>query len=166
MADEKKKNAENPAPVTSARPKAEELTQEEVGFAPYWNPEKGASVYAAVEQMDQADPEFPRFLMRALENVKCQRGSEEKGTLEDVTVQAGEVFSMSVYVQLAPKFAEYLSYPFQVPLIVTAKDKVKGGKGTVWLFGLDVTKTMKKKLQEARASRQLEANKANAALTA
>jgi hypothetical protein len=155
-------NPKNATPV-GQMPNLEGFVREEVGFAPYWNPEAGAKVYATIEQMDQADPEFPRFLLRALAPVDAKRGSEEKGTEEDVKVEAGEVFSMSVYAQLAPKFAEYLSYPFPVPVVIVAKDKVKGGKGSVWLFDLLVSPETKAQLKSIRAARQLEANSANGA---
>lgn len=131
------------------------FTDEQIGFAPYWNPETGKEFYGALVARDERDPEFVRYLVMNLSNrpLACSRGPADNA--EEVLVQKGETFSISVYHQLREAFDFYLDVQSHklmvVPMRLIAQDKVKtASRNEVWRFKLQVPMDVKKKLDAIR----------------
>lgn len=130
-------------------------TEEQVGFAPYWSPVKGASFIARVMQKD-IDPEakqFTRYLMQAGEDLACKRGPADGA--EDVTVKKGEYFTISVYFSLQGLFDFYLESGHKPWMKVNALEERKTSTPgqTVWTWKLLVSPEDKKKADVLRAAR-------------
>jgi hypothetical protein len=135
-------------------PNFEGWVTEEVGFAPYWTPAPGEKCYATLVARDERDPEFVRYLLIAGMPIRCHRGPREGG--EEVIVNKGEQFSMSAYVQLDQPFMQYLNLGVPVPMLLTAKEKVKGGQGSVWVWDIKVSPETKAMLTAARQTAALD----------
>jgi hypothetical protein len=74
---------------------AETFETEQTGFAPYWVAGVGKMFYAQVLYLDQRDPEFPRYVCKALSPLVCQRGATDDAT--QLFVKKGELFTTSVW---------------------------------------------------------------------
>jgi hypothetical protein len=70
------------------------------GFPPYYNPTPGEEIYLEALYVDERDPEFVRFVCRALAPVMCATGSKKNGKDEPVEVLPGDRFCVSNYVSL------------------------------------------------------------------
>lgn len=162
--DTSKDAVKNPAvnaDTLAGAPDTTDWDEEAIGFAPYWNPTEGAEVVAAVIAHDTSGSEqkdgFNRFVLTLLQNeLACKRGPAEDA--EEVIVRKGEQFTISEYVQLTAKFihfAQCADHGVLVPMKLTAKEKVKGGKGNVWIFGLKLPKESKAKMAELVAKRSM-----------
>lgn len=132
----------------------------QIGFAPYWHPEPGKKFYGELIARDERDPEFTRYLVRTLRTETCRRGPNnddtEKGAIgEEVIVNKGDTFSISVYFSLAEEFNFHLYYADKtgnhVPILVEAEKKVRTKKGQdVWLWKVLCEPTVKKQLDGKR----------------
>jgi hypothetical protein len=71
---------------------------EQLRFPPYWTADVGKKFYAMMVDVDTRDPEFHRFVLQALHSLPCATGG--KNAREDVVVENGDFFSMSVYAAL------------------------------------------------------------------
>jgi hypothetical protein len=117
--------------------------EEQIGFPPYWNPSEGKKFYARVVDVDDADPDFQRFVLQAGHDIECQRGPSADA--ETVVVHKGEFFTCSVYASLP--LHRYLD----IPVLVTVKGKRKlDGARTLWEFSLAVSEQAKKVLAKRR----------------
>ena len=153
----------NPHNPDQEIPNFDNWSEEQIGFAPYWNPKPEAWFYAVPVSRDERDSEFVRYLMRAEMDTPCQRGpnEEDESLNEKVLVKKGEHFSISVYHALAEPFDFYLACPtdagFEVPLRATATKKVKTKSGNqCWQWKVQVPPDTKKKLDARRVEmRQL-----------
>lgn len=133
--------------------------ERQVGFAPYWEPEAGQKFFGQVIDFDDRDEKFHRYLCVAGGPLDCFTGSEEQGTKTAKRVNKGDTFTISVYAQLKEEFELYLSAPFPVPVLVEAKEKIKGGKGHVWLYTVKVAPETNEKLRAFKAKMRTEALK-------
>ena len=113
-------------------------------FPPYWPGEVGMTFMATVLGRDDSNPEFQRYVLRALRPTLCYRGP--KAQAERVTVQTGEVFNCSVWTAL--KLDDYVG----IDVFVTAKPNLpaKTPAGFVRDFELKTTKEGSRMLAERR----------------
>lgn len=74
--------------------------EEQVGFPPYWKPEEVGRLIMGKVLMKDEDGMFPRYVLQAILPVKCQKGSAQSNTVQEVVVQPGQFFTMSVYAGL------------------------------------------------------------------
>lgn len=124
-------------------------TKEQIGFAPYWSPREGESFCAFPISRDDRDPKFVRYQFKNLqEHLLCQRGPADGA--EEVDVPKGGVFSVSSYVQLSPMLDFALSTGMVCPIMITAREKIKGGEGSVWLFDFAYHPSVKPKIDALR----------------
>lgn len=148
MANPKNKTEEQTA--NGQVPNFDNWQEEQVGFAPYWNPEEEKWFYAQIIEKDERDPNFVRYLMRAGMDTPCKRGSD--ANQEDVLVKAGEYFTISVYYSLQGAFDFYLETgirPF-MKVIALKEVKTKTSGQTCWTWKLLVSPESKKQLEAAR----------------
>lgn len=130
--------------------------REQVGFAPYWEPEKGEFFYARLDARDERDPEFIRYQFTNLgDALTCGSGpkDEEGNPLESVQVKRGESFTITNYVQYRDLFDFYLdTLQLQVPMLVkcTNKRKLADGK-TMWMWEVSLPPQYKQIVTKARA---------------
>lgn len=132
-------------------------SEEATGFAPYWNPEENAWFFARIIDKDERDPSFVRFLMQAGHDIPCKRGPAEEA--EDVMVNKGEFFTISVYYSLQDLFDFYLELartgaltPTQQFMRIMAIDKSKTKAGQkVWNWKVLVDPQTKLIANQARA---------------
>src|SRR4029077_3781914 len=112
-------NAQKPANVVDyATPdisQFSEWTTEQTGFAPYYEPEKGAWFAAIIRKCDMRDPNFIRYLMQAsCMPVKCRRGPKPPEGIEDtrpvVDVLPGQHFSLSLFYSMVENLNTYIEY--------------------------------------------------------
>lgn len=114
----KNSNTKNPAPQAKTR---EGFVKDDIALPPYWNPQEGSEVYAQPVMIDATDPTFVRFVMLAKETTACKRGPSDDA--ENVTVEAGERFTMSVYRGLEKPFFMYMVAG--IPALITCVSKRK-----------------------------------------
>lgn len=169
MANEKTAT-KNPAPKTDAKMGAPQNfdTWEEVqvGFAPYWNPSEGAAFVGYVVARDDRAEDFKRYLIQAYIPTDCKRGPKEEA--EDVKVQVGEYYSVSVYHALSEPFdfmlENFTAKGDPIPIRMTALKKVKTSTigQTCWTWKMTMPPEYKKKYLAARdeARRALAADSA------
>lgn len=157
MAIDPKKNPQ--ASTVQGLPDFSGWQERQVGFSPFWRPEAKQWFFGQVIDLDDRDPEFVRYLCVAGMDLDCYTGSEEAGTLKPVKVHKGDTFTISVYSQLKEEFDLYLAADFPVPVRVEALEKIKGGKGHVWLYKVQVApetnnllKAFKAKMRESQLS--------------
>lgn len=135
-----------------------DLVEENVGFDPYWEPADGARCYASVVGFDVTDPQFIRINLIAEAPVRCFKGPKDEQ--EEITVQVGERFNMSLYAALRRNFQEYLGYAAEgalIPIVIApdgfSKEKSRE-TGKPWrLWKISVTKETRATLLKLRASR-------------
>ena len=135
-------------------------TEEQVGFAPYWEPKKGAKIMAQIIQKDAPEESFVRYLMRAGQDMECSRGAkgeDEEGNKQDaekVLVKKGEYFTVSVYFSLQGLFEFYLVSGLKPWMEITAVEKVKTSKPgrTAWQWKVRVSPEDKRKADQLRAA--------------
>lgn len=139
---------QNTAPVQTANanaaaddmPDFSTWTDRQIGFAPYWTPVEGESMFGKIVAVDMRDPEFVRYQFICLQpELLCHRGPVEGG--EEVMVKKGDTFSMSVYSQLADEMLFHLESGISPPTKITAKTKSKTATvgRTVWNFRCQVS---------------------------
>lgn len=135
------------------------LVEEQTGFPPYWAPEANDDNIATskgfkgtVILKDDRDPEFPRYVLKTAQRLKCKEGTAAEDNV--VWVEAGQFFTCSVYATL--RLDQYIG--MEIVVIPVSKRSIKGGK-ELWKFRLMVGQADHKALQEWRAA-QLEAAKA------
>jgi hypothetical protein len=135
--------------------------EEQVGFAPYWNPEPLKWFLGRVVARDERDPDFVRYLMRAELDTPCKRGPVNDA--EDVMIRKGEFFSISVYHSLEGLFNTYLEIGVTPAMKVTAVKEVPTKKSgqTCWTWKVQISPEDKKLLNKKRADLQLEAKREN-----
>ena len=81
-----------------AAPEFQGWEEENLSLPPYWVTDIGKQFAARVIDLDNGDPEFPRYVLEALAPVDCQSGKREEA--EDVHVKIGEFFTCSTYAGL------------------------------------------------------------------
>ena len=74
--------------------------EEQVGFPPYWKPEAVGRIIMGKVLARDDDGLFPRYILQAVLPVKCQKGSAQSNTVQEVIVQPGQLFTMSQYAGL------------------------------------------------------------------
>ena len=161
------KNAKNTAPAGDKGAPAFELPdfesweKEQVGFAPYWNPEPGKWFYGTVVSRDERDPEFVRYLVKTYAPITVQRGPKEDAEL--IELKPGDLFSISVYYSLAEPFDFILEHFVllgkEVPMMVKALKEVKTKKAgqTCWTWEMRLPPEWKKALADKRTELRLAA---------
>lgn len=153
-ADPKNAKAPPTAPEAFELPNFDEWEKEQVGFAPYWSPDTDKWFYGSVQARDERDPEFVRYLCKALMPMTVQRGPAEDA--EKIDIKPGEYFSISVYYSLAEPFDFILEHfvlkGIEVPMRIKALKSVKTKKvgQTCWTWEMLLPKEMKKALAEKR----------------
>lgn len=156
MANEKNttkaQNATNKAPNQGAADPMDfsSWEEEQVGFAPYWNPEENKFFVGTVVARDERDPEFLRYLIKAAVDTQCKRGPVDEA--EEVLVKKGEFFSISVYHALAEPF-DFILENFTskgedllTKLTAVKETKTKTQGRTVWQWKMHLPPEHKKKL--------------------
>ncbi len=124
-------------------------TKEQIGFAPYWSPAPGEKFFAMPISRDDRDPKFIRYQFKSLmAHLRCQRGPAKNA--EEVDVVKGGMFSVSSYIQLSDMLDFALSTGFACPMEITAREKVEGGQGSVWLFDFAYHPSVKPKVDALR----------------
>ena len=122
--------------------------EQQLGFAPYFNPTPGAKFVATPIEIDDKDPDFVRYVFIAEHAMECQQGPKEDA--EPVLVEAGGQFTMAAYASLSMVFEDYLGLKCRV----TVKDKIKiADNKTLWRFTLAVSQE-----DNARLMAQKQAN--------
>jgi len=141
-------------------PNFAEWDEVQIGFAPYFHPEKGSTVVGFLVGKDARDPKFVRYQMKALVDTMCRRGpanedAEEGAVGEDVLVKKGDFFSMSVYYSLADQFdcliwaSAKTGQEFPIKVEAVNKTKTKNDR-TVWNFKMHTPKEVTKTLAPLR----------------
>ncbi len=99
-------------PTVEGLPDFDKWTDEQIGFAPYWQPGIGKWFFGMPVAIDMRDPKFIRYQFIAGADTPCKRGpsDEENERSESVVVKKGETFSLSVYYSLRDIFDQYLQY--------------------------------------------------------
>lgn len=131
-----------------------EWVEEQVGFTPYWEVEQGKYFLGIPSARDERDPEFVRYVFTAVEPTVCQRGSKRQNEVEQVIVQPGEQFSISVWKVLERVFDEYFEIGVTPMCKVTAlreKPVKSDNTKTYWEWKVEVSPATKKKLAAKRA---------------
>jgi hypothetical protein len=119
--------------------------EEQVGFAPYWTPEKGKTFLARVENFDMRDPKFQRFICENKgKAMTCHTGPQDDQ--KEVTVKKGERFSLSAYAGLP--LLDYMGC--EVFVEVVGKRKIAGQPNPMWVFTIRVSPETKRMLAERR----------------
>lgn len=126
-----------------AMPEFKDFVEEQIELPPYWNPEEGKWWYGMPITVDDADPEFVRYVVQAEKDIVCMRG--KKNEQEEVLVKAGEFFTLSAYAGL----------PLHRYIGTRVLIRVKGTRDVgrpqeMWTFSLHVDPKDKAKLMEAR----------------
>jgi hypothetical protein len=124
---------------------------EQTGFPPYWNPEVGKTFRGVVLGLDEKDPDFKRFALKATDQIMCAQGPADDA--EQVIVKPGEFFTCSAYAALP--LERYVG--FEVFVMAKNKRDIKGGK-ELWEFKLMIHPDEKKKLVALEAKRLAEMN--------
>jgi hypothetical protein len=122
------------------------------GFPPYWNPTEGETIYFEPLFKDARDPEFVRYVCRALMPLTAATGSKTEGKDEPVEVLAGERFCISEYTSLP--LEQLLGNPaIPLKLVTLSKERVASDpKKTRWAFDLIVPKGNWKTIAKARVA--------------
>jgi hypothetical protein len=132
---------ENTVPANNAPPEGWDRAQ--TSFPPYWEPEgnevdpadKAAGwVHARFLGTDDGDPEFPRHVFQALGDVKCRQGSKKNKTVVDVTIHAGELFTVSAYATF--RIARFVNE--EVWFRCIGQKEANTPSGFVWDFDIRV----------------------------
>lgn len=121
--------------------------EESIGFPPYWNPEPGDVIYFKPAKLDVREANFHRWVCIALKPMTCQTGPAEDA--EDVAVNRGEFFTMSVYAALP--LEKYVDLSVKV-VVKGKREKATKQNRHPWEFQLFLTKSSKRALT-ARLSR-------------
>lgn len=135
---------------------------EQTGFAPYFEPEKGAFFVAYISKADMKDPNFLRYLFQASSMpVKCRRGAkpvdeDAPDTRPVVIVQPGQYFSLSLFFSMVENLNTYLLYQHetgeQVEVLIRFIDKVKTSNNrTVWNVEMRINSKLQPKMNAFRA---------------
>ena len=124
----------------------DDYSDEQVGLPPYWNPEVGRKFKAVVVGIDEKDPEFPRYQLRASAAVRCGRGPSDDA--ETVLVKKGQYFTCSTYAALP--LNRYIGYEVIVICVKLREGVTKQGYD-VWEFRVLTDSETKKQLQDRRA---------------
>lgn len=141
---------------------------EQVGFAPYFEPEVGAAFVAYIDQADMKDPNFLRYLFQASTDVvPCRRGpkppepedakegDDSWDTRPRVNVAPGGFFSLSLFFSMVENLNTYLLYkaetgePVEVFIQFLGKSKTKSGR-TVWNVDMKIPKELQEKMNAFR----------------
>lgn len=134
--------------------------EEQVGFAPYWNPETDKWFLGQVVSRDERDPEFVRYLVKAALDTPCKRGPVDGA--EEVLVKSGEYFSISVYYSLQGLFDAYLEMGIVPPVmkVIAVKEvKTKKAGQTCWTWKVLISPDDKKRINTKRTELALEMKK-------
>jgi hypothetical protein len=121
--------------ATAETPKAVNLPSEfagkkpvtvATGFAPYWQPEKGDTIFCVPKMIDFSDRAFIRVLCKNIGDVLvCHTGpKDDDDQAEEIVVHKGEDFTASWLATLPFEFG----LKDQVPLMITCLEKTKNGK--------------------------------------
>lgn len=153
---------ENKAPAAEVELDAmfDNFVEEQVGFAPYWEPEEGKRFYAILAGVDMADPNFLRYSFTAAKDTECFTGPADEQV--PVTVHEGETFTCSVYAQLRDRFDEYLGLLAEgviIPILVTCigkSDKKTQAGFNFWKFKISVSQENKQLLLKYRSQKLAE----------
>jgi hypothetical protein len=119
---------------------------EQLRFPPYWTADVGKKFYAMMVDVDTRDPEFHRFVLQALHPIPCATGG--KNSKEDVVVENGDFFSMSVYAALP--LDRYIG--MKVLIEVTGTQDV-GQPQEMYVFNLKISEADKLLLTQERKDR-------------
>ena len=82
----------------AAAPEFADYVEENLSLPPYWVTDIDKQFAARVIDLDNGDPEFPRYVLEALAPVECQSGKRDEA--EDIHVKTGEFFTCSTYAGL------------------------------------------------------------------
>lgn len=148
--------------------------EEQVGFAPYWEADKGQKIIARLVGKEEKEGTFTRYLLQAGQDMVCYRGAKTldddgksiKGSAEKVNVKKGEFFTMSVFHSLQGLFDFYEETGLKPWMQIHAVEKVKTSTPgqMVWTWKLLVSPEDKKRADAKRM--QLAAEKKSEALPA
>jgi hypothetical protein len=103
----------------AAAPEFANYEEENLSLPPYWVTAIGKQFAARVIDLDNADPDFPRYVLEALAPVDCQNGPRDEA--EDVHVKTGEFFTCSLYAGLP--LGRYIGCRVLVECVGTRKTK-------------------------------------------
>jgi hypothetical protein len=81
-----------------AAPEFADYEEEKLDLPPYWVTDVGKSFAARVLDLDDRDPDFPRYVLEAMAPIECQSGPRDEA--EDVRVEIGDYFTCSTYAGL------------------------------------------------------------------
>ena len=113
---------------------------ETIGFPAYWTPAEGRKLKVIPVALDQRDPKFARWVLKAMHKVACQSGPTDEA--EPRLVQAGETFSMSMYAGLP--LQRYIGEE----IVIVCKEEVDIGDGkTFWKWDIKVTPAVKARVK-------------------
>lgn len=122
-----------------------EFVEQQVGFAPYWNPFIGGRFYATPEaiDIDKDDPDFIRYVLKSHINLTCYTGPADDA--KEVLVKAGDYFTISAYAKLP--LQKFIGVPVMAKVIA----ELDIGKGkTMWDFEVRVSASDDKLLRAKR----------------
>jgi hypothetical protein len=123
-----------------------QFVKEKTGYPPYWQPAENQGFCGTVLRLDDKDPEFCRFVIRAAADILCYQGPTDNA--DEVLVHQGEEFSCSVYAVLP--LEKY--FGCQVLVVCKGKRKLAAAGKTLWEFDLFVAKESKKALHAGGGS--------------
>jgi hypothetical protein len=151
MNDSKKNTKENGATPKEAakggRPDTSGWEPEPLNFVPYLEIEEDTTVYCRPLFLDNRDPDFPRFVCQAGEDLTAYQGSKRQGTTKAVTVVTGEHFGISAYASLP------LHNYFNLPVLIKVGKKVPvtGTNNERWTFDILTSPEVRAALVSRRA---------------
>lgn len=151
--------AKNTAPVAApvnvteeGMPDFSKWSEEQIGFAPYWSPEPGESIFATVLVRDERSADFERYILRCEQpRLMCKRGKAINAT--EVEVKKGDSFTVSIYDSIEEAFDFYIASGLQPRIQLTAEEKIPTNTPgrSVWKWKLMVDPTVRPALDKLRA---------------
>lgn len=131
-------------------------------FPPYWTPiwdeknKKGNGFKAFVQFIDDTNPEFLRYVLKASVDMVCRRGSKLSNSVERIRVSAGQQFTVSGYATMPLEMYEGL----EVGVVVTGKrmlppnEESEGKPRDLYDFTVCVSPEDKRRLESVEVTDQ------------
>ena len=135
-----------------ALPEFQNFEEEQISLPPYLEiSTKGQWFYGMPVFLDDKDPDFVRYIIKAEMPTKCQRGSRKKGENVECIVAKDEFFTVSAYSGLP--LERYIGVRCLVKYI---EDKDVGQPQPMKVFSLKVSPEDKKMLTKDRKALAME----------
>lgn len=138
-------------------------TPTQTGFAPYFEPFKGAMFAAIVEKADQRDINFPRYLFTATHQTLCRQGpkpvdKEDEDNRPVIIVPEEGHFTLGVFYGLVETLNAVLVYQYEknvrVPIFIRFTERLERATKNgfhPWQFEVRLHPSHAKAIEQTRA---------------